>query len=153
MPHVLVVDDQPDICAIIEIALTDLGRYRVSSAHTGEDALVLLDRDRPDLVLLDAVMPGMSPMELALHTTQRGIPIVMMTGNAQMGERLDALGWRYLQKPFRLELLLAECAEVMAQLQANVIQASTSLARMMSNRDELARVVERSRLRRDRGPK
>jgi len=145
MPHVLVVDDQPDVRAIVEIALKEVGRYRVSTARTGDEALPVLDRDGPDLVLLDAMMPGMPSMEFALHATQRGIPLIVMTGHPAMGETLDRLGWGYLHKPFRIGHLLAECAATIAQSKKNLVSVRASLDRLLDNRDELARLIERSR--------
>jgi CheY-like chemotaxis protein len=62
--HILVIDDQPDICAIVQLGLEELGHYRVSVARTGDQALPLLDGDRPDLVLLDALLPGMTGIDL-----------------------------------------------------------------------------------------
>ena len=59
MPHVLVVDDYPGICPVVQMALETLGDFRVSTALTADEALPILDRDQPDLIILDAVMPGM----------------------------------------------------------------------------------------------
>jgi len=145
MPHVLVVDDQPEVCATVEMALEELGRYRVSCARTGNEALPILDRDRPDLVLLDAIMPGMPALEFALHSTERGIPILVMTGHPDMIKRLDLLGLPYLRKPFHLDQLLVECAATIIECKQNLVTVRAALDRLLSNRDELARLVERAR--------
>lgn len=89
MRHVLVVDDQPDVCTTVAVGLQELGRYRVSVAHTGDEALTILDRDKPDLVVLDAVMRGMPATQFALQSTRRGIPLVMMTGHPRMIEKFE----------------------------------------------------------------
>jgi DNA-binding response OmpR family regulator len=145
VPHVLVVDDQPDVCAFVETVLVEFGHYRVSAARTADVALPLLDRDRPDLVLLDAVMLGMPAMEFALHSTQRGIPLVVMTGHPEMIDTLDALGWPHLRKPFRLDQLLVECAATIVQCQQNLVMVRASLHRLLDNGVELQRLIERSR--------
>jgi DNA-binding response OmpR family regulator len=145
MRHILVVDDQPDIRTVVEVALAELGHYRVSTARTGDEALPVLDRDRPDLVLLDAVMPGMPAMEFALHATQRDIPLIMMSGNPAMGATLDQLGWAYLHKPFRLGHLLAECAATIARHKENLVTVRASLRRVLDNREELAGLLAQAR--------
>jgi DNA-binding response OmpR family regulator len=145
MPHVLVVDDQPDVCAFVAMALEEIGHYRVSAARTADEALPLLDRDRPDLVLLDAVMPGMPAMEFALHSTQRGIPLVVMTGHPDMIDTLDGLGWPLLRKPFHLDQLLVECAATIVECKQNLVMVRASLDRLLDNRVELSHLIERSR--------
>jgi CheY-like chemotaxis protein len=145
MPHVLVVDDQPDVCAFVETALGEFGHYRVSAAGTANQALPLLDQDRPDLVLLDAVMPGMPAIEFALHSTQRGIPLIVMTGHPDMLETLDSFGWPHIRKPFRLDQLLVECAATIVECKQNLFMVRASLDRLLSNGAELARLMERVR--------
>jgi CheY-like chemotaxis protein len=145
MPHVLVVDDQPDVCAFVETALEEFGHYRVSAAGTADQALPLLDRDRPDLVLLDGVMPGMPAMEFALHSTQRGIPLIVMTGHPEMIVTLEALGWPHIRKPFHLDQLLVECAATLVECKQNLVMVRASLHRLLDNGVELQRLIERSR--------
>jgi DNA-binding response OmpR family regulator len=145
MPHVLVVEDQPDVCALVEMALKAFGHYRVSAARTGDQALPLLDRDRPDLVLLDGVMPGMPAMEFALHSSRRGIPLIVMTGHPDTIETLDLLGWPCLRKPFRLDQLVLECAATLVECRQNLAIVRAALRRRLDNGAELARVIERSR--------
>jgi DNA-binding NtrC family response regulator len=143
--HVLVVDDQADVCDTVEMALVELGRYRVTARSTGDEALPLLDRDRPDLVLLDAVMPGMPAMELAIHVTQRSIPLVVMTGHPDTIAKLELLGCPHLRKPFLLDQLLLECAAAIVECKQNLVMVRAALDRLLSNREELAQVIGRAR--------
>src|SRR5260221_10061793 len=130
MRHVLVVDHQSRLCTLVQHALERTGEYRVSCAGTGEQALPVLDRDRPNLVVLDIMMPGMPGIEIASRATQRGIPIIASTDEGDVDARLSRLGWPYLAKPFRLELLLDECRATIAQTQENlrIVQASLERA-------------------------
>ena len=66
MTHVLVVDDEPDIVAIVRDYLADAG-YRVSTARSGEEALRLLRSIVPDLVVLDLGLPGIDGLDVARH--------------------------------------------------------------------------------------
>src|SRR5579859_7156036 len=130
MRHVMVVDNQPDIRAVVRMGLEDLGHYRVTAAATGDKALPVLDIDRPDLVVLDAVLPGMSGIELAAHVVHQGIPVLVMTVEAGMGERLARLGWPHLRKPFHLQDLLAEVEVTIAAVHENARTIRVSLDRL-----------------------
>ncbi len=148
--HLLFVDDQPELRAVVQRALEDSGAYRVSCAANGDQALPLLDRDRPDLVVLDAVIPGIPGIELAAHATQRGIPIIVTTAEPDMDARLLRLGWPHLRKPFSLELLLAECDYTIAESQKNLRLVRTSLQRLAKTSGELKDVVATLRALRER---
>jgi DNA-binding response OmpR family regulator len=114
MRHVLVVDE-PSVGAEIKMALAP--RYRVSLAEDGERAIELLDRDGPDLVLLEAALPGMSGIELAAHVVQRGLPAVVISPKPAIWARLDRLGWPHLRKPFEVDALLYTVQETLALAQ------------------------------------
>src|SRR5690348_11732422 len=105
-PHIVVVDDQAEIGAVVQMGLEELGHYRVSAVVRGDAGLSLLDAERPDLVLLDAVLPGMSGIEPAVHAVRRDIPVLVMTGETAMQGRLARAGWPHLRKPFHLNELL-----------------------------------------------
>jgi CheY-like chemotaxis protein len=145
MPHVLVVDDYPGVCPVLQHALESLPDYRVSAAVSSDEVLPLLDRDPPDLIVLDALMPGMSGIELAADASQRGIPVILMTGEAQASEELTASGWRHLQKPFRVDALLAEVHAVLAEAEQTVAMVQASLQRLRETHDEHHRVFSRLR--------
>ena len=108
-PLVLVVDDDPDIldaiCDILEVE-----RYRVSRARNGAEALQRVDDERPDVILLDLMMPVMDGVTFAhvLHQRPavRDIPILVISadGNPQRAASVGARG--YLAKPFDIDALL-----------------------------------------------
>ena len=92
---VLLVDDFEDGLDMYQEYLTYRG-YEVVVAHNGEEAIVQARRHRPDVILLDIRMPGMTGID-ALHvlrsdTSFRDIPIVALTAHALEGERIEALG-------------------------------------------------------------
>lgn len=132
MRHVLVVDDQAGICELISTILEDTGEYRVSTAFTVEQALPLLDDDRPHLLVLDAVLPGAQGTELAAHAAERDIPIVLMTGEPAMGERLRQLGWPHLSKPFGMTQLVGEIRNAIDDASTNLDIVRKSLDRVAS---------------------
>lgn len=106
MPTILVVDDEPNIIEVVRITLED-DRVRVVVAADGEEALAAAQAERPDLILLDVNLPGLSGLEVCrrlradpqMHETR----IVMLTAAAQRDdvERGRAAGAdEYLTKPF-----------------------------------------------------
>jgi DNA-binding response OmpR family regulator len=108
---VLVVDDDPDICAFLEDALEDSG-YEVRTAADGRLALALLRDWRPDLILLDLMMPGVNGWAFRhaqlVQQCLASIPVVVMS--AGYGAQREAAKLRAaagLDKPFDLDELLA----------------------------------------------
>jgi two-component system KDP operon response regulator KdpE len=108
--NILVVDDEPQIRRVLRTTLTFRG-YTISEATSGEEALELVRKLKPDLVLLDVNLPGMSGVE-ACREIRRSTdaPIIMLTvRNAERDKvvALDAGADDYVTKPFGIEELLA----------------------------------------------
>ena len=114
-PLVLVVDDDPDI---LEAICDILGGedYRVARARNGAEALERVDAERPDLILLDLMMPVMDGVAFAKALRQRpaarDVPIVVISadGNPQRAASVSPRG--YLAKPFDIDALLAHVASI-----------------------------------------
>jgi CheY-like chemotaxis protein len=109
MTTVLVVDDEPVLRAVVRDVLVEAG-YTVAEAADGTAMLALVERDRPDLVLMDVMMPGGDGQEA--YRTLRGqpglptVPVVMMSA-AVHPNGLDPTIAAFLPKPFALDRLLA----------------------------------------------
>jgi two-component system, OmpR family, alkaline phosphatase synthesis response regulator PhoP len=112
MAHsILVVDDDPKIVRVVEINLTQAG-YQVRTAADGEEALAAATQERPDLVLLDVMMPRLDGFDtlkrLKADPALTDIPVVMLTARAQDEDVFEGYGtgaqW-YLTKPFEPEEL------------------------------------------------
>ena len=135
MSYVLVIDDQPAIRSVVQTALEEDGAFRVSGASTADDALARFDSDPPDLIVLDLVMPGMHGLELAAHACARGIPVVLMTGEPAMTATLESLACPHLQKPFRMEQLLAEARAAIEDAVTNRRAVLEALHRLLAGGD------------------
>jgi two-component system phosphate regulon response regulator PhoB len=103
---VLVVDDEPDIVALVAFHLLRAG-YRVGTASTGQDALDQARRDRPSLIVLDLMLPGMSGFDvleqLRADVATRGVAVLMLTARRDEPDRIRGLSLGaddYLTKPF-----------------------------------------------------
>jgi CheY-like chemotaxis protein len=101
---ILVVDDEPDLAATCERLLGRVGHVSLR-AHTGLDAMALIDRERPDLVVADLRLPGADGLTVARHARGHAppIPVILMTAydspqarSAARDSGVDA----YLAKPF-----------------------------------------------------
>lgn len=111
---ILVVDDDDDVRAMIKRALLELG-YPVADAADGETALAMFDEVKPDLVILDYVMPGMDGAEVARQLAQIApdLPIIFSTGHVALRALRSAAGEDIdiLHKPFALSELANLIAE------------------------------------------
>ena len=94
--RILVVDDEEDICDLIRFNLEEEG-YVVSVSNNGMDALNKVERNLPDAIILDLMIPGISGMELCKKIKSRyDVPILMVTARA--GETDAVLGLETLPR-------------------------------------------------------
>jgi two-component system chemotaxis response regulator CheY len=110
---VLVVDDDPDIRALLVSALADDG-FLAESAMNGRDALEVLDHFDADVVVLDLMMPVMDGWTFAARMKERhAIPIVVLSAAADLARQAESVGAAdVVPKPFDLETLLPTIARV-----------------------------------------
>jgi two-component system, OmpR family, KDP operon response regulator KdpE len=115
-PLVLVADDEQRITKLVSMALTDEG-FRVVTAAGGEEALAKAEEVRPDIVLLDIVMPDLDGIEVMRQMRERrSVPVILLTAKgapADKAKGLDLGADDYLAKPFRLDELAARVRAVL----------------------------------------
>jgi len=116
---ILVVEDEPDIRKLVQYHLAQ-ERYKVLEAEDGENALKLIQREKPNLVVLDLMLPGLSGQELCKilrnHPDTATLPILMLTAKA--GEADKVLGLEtgaddYLTKPFSPREMVARVKAIL----------------------------------------
>jgi len=94
--HILCVDDDDDILEVTRLCLESIGGFRVTSRSSGADIVSVIEREQPDLVLLDVMMPGVDgPATLKLlqqATPPSRVPVVFMTARVQPTEVSEYLG-------------------------------------------------------------
>lgn len=109
-PVIAIVDDDVYIGDMLEELLRREG-YGVLRAYSGTEALMLLEDRRPDLILLDLMLPGLNGEEVLPHLT--GIPVIVLSARAAVEDKVDLLqggAADYLTKPFDTRELLARIA-------------------------------------------
>ena len=115
-PLILAVDDEAGILRLIKLELSSQG-FRVIVASDGEEALRLAEQQRPDIVILDIIMPDMSGLEVMRRLRERtSIPIILLTAKDHDEDKVRGLELGaddYLVKPFNPEELSARVRAVL----------------------------------------
>lgn len=107
---ILIIDDDMHIGNMLEEALSREG-YRVLRAYSGTESLLLLSKERPHLVLLDLMLPGLDGEEVLPRI--KGIPVIIVSAKIDIDHKVDLLlggAVDYVTKPFHLKELLARIA-------------------------------------------
>ena len=134
MSHrILVVDDEPDITALVAYHLARAG-YRVSTAATGAEAVRSATEERPDLVILDLMLPGVSGYDvladLRSREETRDVGVILLTARREEADRIRGLSLGaddYLTKPFSPQELILRVAAVLRRLQAPAVAAGSAI--------------------------
>jgi len=122
--RILVVDDEPDITALVAYHLAKAG-YRVITAATGRDAVRTAREERPDLVVLDLMLPGVSGYDV-LAELRRRLGIILLTARKDEPDRIKGLSLGaddYLPKPFSPQELVLRVSAVLRRLAAPAVAA------------------------------
>ena len=116
---ILVVDDERDLVELITMNLQRNG-YEVISAHDGAMGLELARKSRPDLIILDVMMPGLSGRDVTValkgDADTAGIPILMLTAKTEETDIIVGLSMGaddYVTKPFSMKVLMARVSAVL----------------------------------------
>jgi DNA-binding response OmpR family regulator len=117
MPTVLVVDDEFGIVDVLDTILTDEG-YRVLTACNGKQGLTRLSEEKPDVILLDFMMPilsgGQMLRAMASESAYQRIPVVMMSSLTEEVVAARCTGYAaFLHKPFRVTVVLSTVARIL----------------------------------------
>ncbi len=134
MTHrILVVDDEPDITALVAYHLAKAG-FRVSTATNGPDALKAAKEERPDVVVLDLMLPGLSGYdvlaELRKRDETRDVGVILLTARRDEPDRIRGLSLGaddYLTKPFSPAELALRVQALLRRLAAPAVAAGSTL--------------------------
>ena len=121
-PYVLVVDDEADLLTLVRYNLERDG-FEVGEAVDGEEAMTMIAERRPDLVLLDWMLPRLSGIEVCRRIRRaaetQNLPIIMLSARGEEGDRVRGLDYGaddYIVKPFSPSELLARVRAVLRRL-------------------------------------
>jgi DNA-binding response OmpR family regulator len=121
MPHtILVVDDEAKLRDMLRLYLEQEG-YRVVEAGHGREALYVARYEKPDLIILDLMMPEMSGQEfIHLFSKEADTPVIMLTAKVEDQDKIIGLGLGaddYVTKPFNVQELIARVRAVLRRMQ------------------------------------
>ncbi|WP_066366539.1 response regulator transcription factor [Herbidospora mongoliensis] len=116
--RVLVVDDEPSIRDLLAEAL-ELNGFSVVAVSCGRAALQEVARDRPDIVVLDVMLPDIDGFTVARRLGEAGPPVLFLTAKDQVGDRIKGLtagGDDYVTKPFSLEEVVLRLRAILRRM-------------------------------------
>jgi two-component system phosphate regulon response regulator PhoB len=147
-PTVLVAEDESALVTLLRYNLEREG-YRVVEASDGEEALLLAAEEKPDLVLLDWMLPQLSGIEvcrrLRAKPETRNVPILMLTARGEEADRVRGLNTGaddYITKPFSMTELLARLRAVMRRIRPSLSEDTVKVGDI--EMDRVAHRVRRS---------
>ena len=126
MSTILVIDDDVNIGSMLEEALK-LEGYKILRAYSGTEALMILEKKTPDLILLDLMLPGISGEEVLEKI--KGIPVIIMSAKSDIDHKVELLyggASDYITKPFVLAELLARVNAIIRIAGSNDTSSSES---------------------------
>jgi DNA-binding response OmpR family regulator len=116
---IMVVDDEPRLVTLVEAYLSQEG-FRVVSAGDGREALFLARQEKPDLIVLDVMMPEMDGYEfMRLHRKEQETPVILLTAKVEEEDKVLGLELGaddYVTKPFRPRELIARVRAVLRRV-------------------------------------
>jgi len=147
--HLLVVDDEPTIVELLSASLRFAG-FGVTTATTGHEAVQAAERERPDLIVLDVMLPDMDGFAVVrrLRSGARPLPVVFLTARDGTEDKITGLtlgGDDYVTKPFSLEEVIARIRAVLRRTRGDD-PASEILAVADLELDEVSYEVRRAGL-------
>lgn len=139
-PLILIVEDETALATLLRYNLEKEG-YRVAEANDGEEALLRVAEETPDLVLLDWMLPSISGIEvcrrLRVGLRTRNIPIVMLTARGEEGDRVRGLETGaddYVSKPFSMTELLARLRAVLRRIRPALAEETIQVGTLVLDR-------------------
>jgi DNA-binding response OmpR family regulator len=129
LAHILVVEDDDAICRLLSAALEEDG-LRVTCAQCGSDALRHLEREEPQLAVIDVGLPDMSGLDVARAAMAAGVTPLVVSGHPEQCRRLEEAGCPCIAKPYRLAALLARVRALLFDGAGHVAACRAALERM-----------------------
>lgn len=119
MDNIFIIEDELDMLNLLTLILEEKG-YSIKGFITGEEALVAMEKEQPDLLLLDLMLPGMSGLDICIKIKNNpktaNIPIIILTSRSDEFDIINGLEFGcddYITKPFNKNILLARIKNIL----------------------------------------
>ena len=126
--RILIIDDEKDLCFFVKQNLKLLGNYEVIIARNGKEGIRAARVRKPDLILLDIIMPGLDGFEVLKRLKENKktffIPVIFLTAKGDEESKLKAVSLYnddYIVKPFEIRILKSKIDNVLAKTVADAI--------------------------------
>jgi two-component system response regulator MprA len=126
----LIVDDDPDVLDALAAGLEVVGACHVDKALSAEEAIAALGRQRPDAAIIDVTLPKTNGLALARQLIDRGIPVLVISGDPKYVDPLTEAGCPFLAKPFRMDSLLPALDPLLQEGEAQLAPLRAGLDRL-----------------------
>ncbi|WP_251387911.1 response regulator transcription factor [Mediterraneibacter agrestimuris] len=133
MKRILIIDDDIYIGNVLEETLSKEG-YEISRAYSGTEALLVLSRSKPDLVLLDLMLPGLNGEDVLPNI--KGIPVIVVSAKVDIDNKVDVLlggAVDYVTKPFNMKELLARISVHLRNAESMLISSELTFSDIVLN--------------------
>lgn len=135
MRNILIIDDDIHIGNVLEETLSKKG-YKISRAYSGTEALLVLSQSKPDLVLLDLMLPGLNGEDILPKI--KGIPVIVVSAKADIDNKVDLLlggAVDYVTKPFNMKELSARISVHLRNAESMLISSELTFGDIALNTD------------------
>lgn len=135
MKRILIIDDDMHIGNVLEETLTN-ENYMVSRAYSGTEALLVLSQSKPDLILLDLMLPGLKGEDILPKI--KGIPVIVVSAKADIEHKVDLLlggAVDYVTKPFHVKELLARISVHLRNAESVLTSSELTFGDLVLNTD------------------
>lgn len=133
MKRILIIDDDIHIGNVLEETLSKEG-YQIFRAYSGTEALFVLSKSKPDLVLLDLMLPGLNGEDVLPQI--KGIPIIVVSAKVDIDNKVDVLlggAVDYVTKPFNMRELLARISVHLRNSESMLVSSELAFADIVLN--------------------
>ncbi len=133
MKRILIIDDDIHIGNVLEETLSKEG-YQIFRAYSGTEALFVLSKSKPDLVLLDLMLPGLNGEDVLPQI--KGIPIIVVSAKVDIDNKVDVLlggAVDYVTKPFNMKELLARISVHLRNSESMLVSSELTFADIVLN--------------------
>ena len=133
MKRILIIDDDMHIGNVLEETLSKEG-YKTSRAYSGTEALLVLSQSKPDLVLLDLMLPGLNGEDVLPKI--KGIPVIVVSAKVDIDNKVDLLlggAVDYVTKPFNMKELLARISVHLKNAESMLVSSELTFADIVLN--------------------
>lgn len=133
MKRILIIDDDIHIGNVLEETLSKEG-YQIFRAYSGTEALFILSKSKPDLVLLDLMLPGLNGEDVLPQI--KGIPIIVVSAKVDIDNKVDVLlggAVDYVTKPFNMKELLARISVHLRNSESVLVSSELTFADIVLN--------------------